>query len=113
MWGKRIPNEADEREASMRTRARNRRIFAIAGAAALAVTMLAAPATATPRAADGEHKITICHYTNSATNPYVIIEVDVAAFDGIGQSDHENHVNKDGLADAEFIDGVCGGEPNS
>ena len=43
------------------------------------------------------HKVTICHVTNSATNSYVIIEVDVAAFDGVGKSDHKHHMSKDGL----------------
>ena len=84
-----------------------RKVFAVAGATALAVMMLAAPAAATPKNDAGEHKITICHVTNSETNPYVVIEVDVAAFDGEGKNDHTHHVNKDGLVDVPFVDGEC------
>lgn len=42
---------------------------------------------------DGNHKVTICHRTNSVTNPYVQIEVDEDSVDGDssndnGQGDH-------------------------
>ena len=70
--------------------------------AALATALIAAPASATPKDAGGEHKITICHVTNSATNPYVIIEVDVAAFDGEGKNDHAHHVSNDGRVDVPY-----------
>lgn len=69
----------------------------VGGACAIA---LALPAAATPRVG-GEHKVTICHVTNSATNPYVVIEVDVAAFDGEGANDHTQH------GDAEYEAGEC------
>ena len=37
------------------------------------------------------HKETICHRTNSETNPYVIITVDYAAIDSVGNNDHMHH----------------------
>lgn len=40
-----------------------------------------------------EDKVTICHRTNSATNPYVVITVDSNAVDGVAgsHSDHADH----------------------
>ncbi len=37
------------------------------------------------------HKVTICHRTGSASNPYVVITVDVAAINGKGVRDHDRH----------------------
>jgi hypothetical protein len=88
-----------------------RKLFAVVAVAAIAVAMLAVPATATPPDETGEHKIMICHVTNSAKNPYVVIEVDVAAFDGEGKNDHMHHVNKDGLTDVPFVDNECQFDP--
>lgn len=39
---------------------------------------------------DDNHKVTICHRTNSITNPYVIETVDVASVDGDTSNDNGN-----------------------
>lgn len=48
-----------------------------------------------PDLEDG-HKITICHATNSETNPYVVITIDIAAWNDEGGQGHspEHHVNR-------------------
>ena len=84
-----------------------RRLMTLAAAVALAVAAIPGVAAATPKNDSGDHKVTICHVTNSAKNPYVVITVDVAAFDGEGKSDHMHHVSKDGKWDVEFSDGGC------
>ncbi len=71
-------------------------VLILASLLVLAVTQtaLATKPGTVPGAIDG-HKITICHATNSATNPYVVITIDVAAWnpgDDLGHSP-ENHVN--------------------
>ena len=75
--------------------------------------LLVAPASATPPV-DGEHQVTICHVTESEGNPYVLITVDVAAFDGEGANDHSHHEAKDGRVDVVSVDGTCPGlEPTT
>lgn len=67
---------------------------AIAGAAA---ALAAAPALATqPGTVSGAfvedgHKVTICHRTGAATNPYVVITIDVAAINDIRPGNHDHH----------------------
>ena len=82
--------------------------------AATAAAILATPivglssASATPPGEDGNHTVTICHVTNSPTNPFVVITVDVAAFDGDGANDHTHHESHDGRVDQLAVDGECG-----
>jgi hypothetical protein len=67
----------------------------------VAQTALATKPGSVPGAVDG-HKITICHATNSASNPYVVITIDVAAWNSSGDVGHspDHHVNaKTGDAD--------------
>jgi len=75
--------------------------------AVLLVGAIAGPASATRPDEDGTHKVTICHVTNSTSNPWVIIEVDVAAFDGAGANDHSRHISRDGRSDVLATGGEC------
>lgn len=86
---------------------RFRRALGTLSIVGLLTLAMALPAGATPKDANGEHKVTICHVTNSATNPWVILEVDVAAFDGEGKNDHTHHESKDGRVDVLAVDGTC------
>lgn len=53
-------------------------------------TVLLGSPPAPPAREDG--KVTICHATNSALNPYRAITVALSAVDGIGNNDHSSHV---------------------
>ena len=77
-----------------------RRALTMATTIALLVLSFA-PAMATPPGSDpwlvDGHKITICHATNSATNPYVVITIDAAAWHTEGEVGHspDHHVNQE------------------
>lgn len=75
-----------------------RRIIAIVTACLLALS-LAGSASATPRDDNGEHKVTVCHATSSAKNPWVVITVDKASTQ---ERAHAKHVHKDGRTDIVF-----------
>lgn len=79
--------------------------IALAAAILAAMAVLPSIASATPKD-DGDHKITICHVTEGK-NPYVVITVDVAAFDGAGANDHTHHRSKDGRVDVPYVGGEC------
>ena len=72
------------------TSTRRRRI-AIAGAAG-AAALLGAMITASAGAAGAEHKVTICHATDSYSNPYVAITVDYHSIVNGGHGGHEGPV---------------------
>jgi hypothetical protein len=51
---------------------------------------------------NGDHKVIICHRNNDVKKPYVQIEVDESAVDGIGGSDHFGK-HKGPLASSETV----------
>ena len=59
--------------------ARSRFIGSTAFAALIVGAAIAAPSAALATKPAPEHKVTICHRTNSDTNPYVAITVDIAS----------------------------------
>ncbi len=76
--------------------------------AAVAVVGAASPAPGRAQPpAHGDHKVTICHVTGSARNPWVVITIDRAAWDGNGANDHTHH-EKNGRSDHELVGLSCG-----
>ena len=84
------------------TTGRGRRVWRgvlVAGGVLALLAPSAAQASKTPA---GEHKVTICHATSSATNPFVVITVDVASL--LSERGHDGHEH-DGIPPFDFGDG--------
>lgn len=75
-----------------------------------AATLMAVPA---PVSATGNEKVTICHRTNSETNPYVMITVSKKAVDGEGKNDHTHHVADEQHPRGDIIPAPEGGCPDA
>lgn len=85
-------------EVAMRVRSR---VGVVLGAAAVLFGLvLASSVIATP---PDNHKVTICHATNSNTNPYLVIDVDIASSGYLkaGHNGHEGPIWYDGAKDAK------------
>ena len=66
-------------------------------AGVITAAALIGPGTAFATPPDPGHQVTICHRTNSDSNPYVVITVDYSGADGSlvhdsGNGDHTNHL---------------------
>jgi hypothetical protein len=88
-----------------------RRGITLLAIAAMLLAAMAAPAAATKAPADGAdpaegHKVTICHATRSLSNPYVVITIDVAAWNNPDDPNHhgDNHTRtKNGITWKDYI----------
>jgi len=84
-----------------------RRMVTRAGAVAVVAlgTVGACASLASATKPDPSHKVTICHATASASNPYVTISVDIASI--VGDSGHgHSGVNAGDIIPAFDIDGI-------
>jgi hypothetical protein len=71
----------------------NRQIYILIAAVFVAMELvLALSFTRSVSAIQAEtEKVTICHRTNSVSNPYVTLSVPTTAIDGLDKSDHNHH----------------------
>jgi hypothetical protein len=74
----------------------------------LATSCAAAALLATGAQASNDGKVLICHGTASATNPYVLIEVDSSALAGHFDGTEPGH-GQNSNPDTFPVDGSCGG----
>ena len=73
---------------NVRAMTASRPTLLVAAIAAIALSMLYVILPVTATQPDPLHMVTICHRTNSVTNPYVIITVDEASVDGDAGNDN-------------------------
>ncbi|WP_457962766.1 hypothetical protein M1E17_14795 [Arthrobacter sp. D1-29] len=82
-----------------------KRILAALGVTGLALLGATAPATASDDTKDGGAKITICHATGSATNPYVPITISLSGLNG-----HVGHQHSEDIIPANSGSVLPGGQ---
>lgn len=68
---------------------RRHRVAATVCATAVGVALVLGIGAAASATSGSPHQVTLCHATNSATNPYVVITVDVASV--LGDKGHGGH----------------------
>jgi opacity protein-like surface antigen len=78
--------------------------------AALVAAVCSVAVTVAAQAADGDHKVLLCHATDSATNPYELISVDVHGAEGHLKAGHGDSTHTDFLLPDGWIDCTDDGE---